>query len=118
MDFLSETAYNLKIMKCRLRELTYTKLNVQPSNNELLCLSNTLLLCAGVTEDEWSMILAAPYLRSDVMALRDLHLILKPVTDAGRPESTSFADASQHITEQQPNTKPRKTGSKPKWMKL
>lgn len=72
----------------------------------------------GVTEDEWSMILAAPYLRSDVMALRDLHLILKPVTDAGRPESTSFADASQPITEQQSNTKPRKTGSKPKWMKL
>lgn len=74
----------------------------------------------GATDDEWSEILAAPYLRSDVMALRDLHLVLKPVVaDSGGQENACFAAAQQDTIEQpSSNTRPRKPGSKPKWMKL
>lgn len=86
----------------------------------LLFLSNMLLWCAGATEDEQSAILTGPYLRSDVMALRDLHLLLKPATtDADSQDNSSVtAAAPQHVTEQPSSTRPRKTGSKPKWMKL
>eukprot|EP00250_Pteridium_aquilinum_P031824 c44331_g1_i1 orf=182-934(+) len=71
----------------------------------------------GVTEDEQQGILAAPYLQSDVMALQDLHLLLTPAVDAESPENTSSA-FMEHKPEQDPNTRPRKSGTKPKWMKL
>lgn len=73
----------------------------------------------GVTEDELKGIIDAPYLRRDVMALRDLHLLITPASDVERPVDTTIRiDFPQDRTEQRVDPRPRKTGVKPKWMKL
>lgn len=74
----------------------------------------------GVTEEKMKEIMDGPYLRSDVMALRDLHLLPEPASDVLKPEE--FRTASKEISEVKPvqpvDQRTRKSGMKPKWMKL
>lgn len=74
----------------------------------------------GITEEELNDIMDGPYLRSDVMALRDLHLLPMP-SDIGKTmESTTPSVQVSQEAAIQPAVDPRtrKTGVKPKWMKL
>ncbi|KAI5077916.1 hypothetical protein GOP47_0007740 [Adiantum capillus-veneris] len=74
-------------------------------------------LSKGFSEEEQSRILSTPYLQSDVMALKDLHLSIAPVTRTESPGNTPAAFNQQRM-EQQSNKRPGKLGLKPKWMKL
>ena len=75
----------------------------------------------GTTENQLQEIIGGPYLKSDVMDICDLHLLVKPVTDVEKPELTSGAESPPDRAdraEQNVVSKSRKTGTKPKWMKL
>lgn len=73
---------------------------------------------AGITEEEQSRILATPYLQSDMMALKDLHLLVAPAAQTTESLESTPAAFPQQRAEQPSSRRPGKSGVKPKWMKL
>ncbi|MCO5571658.1 hypothetical protein L7F22_025405 [Adiantum nelumboides] len=71
----------------------------------------------GFSEEEQSRILSTSYLQIDVMALKDLHMLITPAIqiESLEKDHTTF---TQQRSEQQSNKRPGKTGVKPKWLKL
>jgi hypothetical protein len=73
----------------------------------------------GLTEEQLKEIMGGPYLKSDVMGICDLHLLVKPPhTDVEKLEQTRVTDSPPDRAREDVASKSRKTGTKPKWMKL
>eukprot|EP00249_Psilotum_nudum_P009806 c22164_g2_i2 orf=160-912(+) len=72
----------------------------------------------GTTEEELE-IAEGPYLCNEVMDLQDLHLLSTPVCVATEQDTQVDTQKLPDVAPPEPsNPKPKKTGLKPKWMKL